>query len=116
MIFDQSPAYFDVMSKCFSGTQLPEPSFSNQVGKSPKIKDRDINRITFADGGIFDEITPTTGTVVLNKRFAGFDFYPPAFDYRPTVTAPSLAIHRKQLPANAIYKKSAPARDLMTRV
>ena len=116
MIFDQSPAYFDIVSKRFSGTQLPEPSFSNQVGKSPKIKYRDVNSVTFACSGIFDEITPASGTVVLNERFAGFDFYLPAFDNRPTVAVPGVLIHRKQTPANAIYKKNAPVRDLMTRV
>jgi len=84
------------VSKSFSGTQLPKPSFSNQIGKSLKTEYRDINGVTLAGMGIFDEITPTTGTVVLNERLAGFDFYPPAFDNRPTMTAPSVAIHRKR--------------------
>jgi hypothetical protein len=47
--------------------------------------------VTLAGRQIFDEIPSTPGTVVLNERLAGFDFYAPAFDIRPIVAAPCLA-------------------------
>jgi len=79
------------LGKRCAGAQLADPSFGNQFGEAPKIKYRDVNRVAFAARRIFDEITPASGTVVLNERFAGFDFYPPAFDTRPIVAAPCFA-------------------------
>jgi len=81
------------MGKRCAGTQLADTSFGNQFGEAPKIKYTDVNRVAFAARRIFDEITPASGTVVLNERLAGLDLYLPAFAIRPIVAVPCIANH-----------------------
>jgi len=92
-IFDQSPAQIDVVWKRLAGTPLSKPLPGDEFGKPPKTKYGNVNRVTLASRRSFEEITPASGTAVLDERSAGFDFYHPAFD--PVVAAPRVAIHRK---------------------
>ena len=92
-ILDQSPAQIDVVGKRFTGAPLAKPLLGDEFGKSPKTKYGNVNRVTLASRRSFQEITPASGTAVLDKRIAGLDFNHPAFN--PVVAAPRVAIHRK---------------------
>ena len=92
-IFDQSPAQIDVVWKRLAGTPLSKPLPGNEFGEPPKTKYGNVNRVTLASRRSFKEITPASGTAVLNKRIAGLDFNHPALN--PVVAAPRVAIHRK---------------------
>jgi hypothetical protein len=95
LIFNQFAADFDVMREWCAGTQLPDPLFSNQIRKFPEAKYRNVNSVSFAGLLVFDEITPASGTVMLNERFTGFDFYLPPPSAGPLMAVPCVAIHGK---------------------
>ena len=92
-ILDQSPAQIDVVGKRLTGAPLSKPLPGDEFGEPPKTKYGNVNRVTLASRRSFKEITPASGTAVLDKRIAGLDFNHPAFN--PVVAAPRVAIHRK---------------------
>ncbi len=74
-IFNKLASDFDVIRERCAGTQLFEPPFGNQIRKSPKPAGRNGDVVSCAGRRVFDEITLASGTVKLNERFAGLDFY-----------------------------------------
>src|ERR1019366_9446272 len=71
--FNQLVANFDVIGEWRAWAQLPEPLFGNQIRQSPKAEYENVNGVSFAGRRVFDEITPASGTVILNERLSRLD-------------------------------------------
>jgi len=107
-IFSQLVSDFDVIWKWSAGTEFAEPLFGNQIRESPKTEYRSVDGVSFARRRVFDEVTSASGTVMLNERFAGLDFYTTPFSAGPAVAAPFVASHGNKTSA---HQKSCDATE-----
>jgi hypothetical protein len=102
-ILNQLASDFNVIGEWCAGTQLFDPPFGNQIRKFAKPEHRNVDGVSFAGRRVFDEIPPASGTVILNERFAGLDFYPTPLRARPAVAVPYVAIHGRKPPRARTY-------------
>jgi hypothetical protein len=103
--FNQLVANFDVIGEWRAWAQLPEPLFGNQIRQSPKAEYENVNGVSFAGRRVFDEITPASGTVILNERLTRLDLDSTPVSARPAMAVlPNFAIHGKLPPAAEVKR------------
>ena len=94
---NQSVTDFPVVSHDFARTHFSKPPGTDLIGKSAEAKYRDVNRPPFPRQRL-DEITRTTGAVMLPKWFIVFDLDLTRSRTGPLMAVPCVAIHGKGNP------------------